>query len=338
MKQFLLPNSGHFFKANLHCHTTISDGLQTPEEVKALYQSLGYDAVCFTDHEVLVGHEDLCDERFVALHGYEVAIKQDVSGHTGYFQSVYHFNFLAKEQSTRMMPRFFLKNPSMAGNSAEWRARVGVYDENDLIEATEYDVDWINSYLEAVEKAGYLITYNHPEWSLQTANDVIPLEHIHAFEVINGDCARIYGTSIQCYNQVLRAGKCLIAAAGDDNHTEKSCGLGWTMIKAEALTYDALMKAYERGDCYVSEGPEFCELWIEDGEIVVRTHGAEQILLRAEGRYSKIRKISPDGISETRLPYHPDGFGRFFRLELTDAQGKKAFSRAYFTDEILTNA
>ena len=30
MKKFLLPENGNFYKANLHCHTTISDGRLTP--------------------------------------------------------------------------------------------------------------------------------------------------------------------------------------------------------------------------------------------------------------------------------------------------------------------
>ena len=34
MKEYLLPKSGQFYKANLHCHTIMSDGLKTPEEIK----------------------------------------------------------------------------------------------------------------------------------------------------------------------------------------------------------------------------------------------------------------------------------------------------------------
>lgn len=34
MKHFLLPETGHFYKANLHCHSTVSDGSRTPEEIK----------------------------------------------------------------------------------------------------------------------------------------------------------------------------------------------------------------------------------------------------------------------------------------------------------------
>ena len=68
----LLPASYGSYKANLHCHTTLSDGRLTPEEVKARYLAGGYSVVAFTDHNVLVDHSDLSDERFLALTGIEV--------------------------------------------------------------------------------------------------------------------------------------------------------------------------------------------------------------------------------------------------------------------------
>ena len=33
MKKYLLPKTGNFYKANLHAHTDMSDGRNTPEEV-----------------------------------------------------------------------------------------------------------------------------------------------------------------------------------------------------------------------------------------------------------------------------------------------------------------
>ena len=33
MKKYLLPENGQFYKANLHCHSTVSDGHLTPEEM-----------------------------------------------------------------------------------------------------------------------------------------------------------------------------------------------------------------------------------------------------------------------------------------------------------------
>lgn len=40
------------FKANLHTHTTNSDGKFTPEEILRLYSEAGYDVLAFTDHRV----------------------------------------------------------------------------------------------------------------------------------------------------------------------------------------------------------------------------------------------------------------------------------------------
>ena len=37
MKKYLLPKNGKFYKANLHMHTTISDGAMTPEETKEAF-------------------------------------------------------------------------------------------------------------------------------------------------------------------------------------------------------------------------------------------------------------------------------------------------------------
>ena len=104
MKIELLPESGQFYKVNLHCHTTISDGKLSPEEIKEAYKKKGYSAVAFTDHEVLIGHEDLCDEDFVALHGYELAIKPDSKRHSGTFMPVHHFNAIAKREDNLTIP------------------------------------------------------------------------------------------------------------------------------------------------------------------------------------------------------------------------------------------
>ena len=80
MKKYLIPQQGNFYKVNLHCHSTISDGKLTPYEVKQAYLEKGYSAVAFTDHDVLVCHNDLTDDKFVALNGYEVEIEKPIDG------------------------------------------------------------------------------------------------------------------------------------------------------------------------------------------------------------------------------------------------------------------
>jgi hypothetical protein len=43
-------STGNWYKGNLHAHSTISDGLLTPDEVVKLYAGKGYDFLAITDH------------------------------------------------------------------------------------------------------------------------------------------------------------------------------------------------------------------------------------------------------------------------------------------------
>lgn len=328
----LIPENGKFYKVNMHCHTDISDGKQTPEEVKEFFKKNGYSAVCYTDHEVLIGHKDLCDEEFIALHGYEVAIKQDLTRHTSYFMPVYHFNFIAKDQDNLNMPCYFKENPSFAGNAREWSEKYGQYSET--IDTTEYSIEWINSYLEKVAAGGFLVNYNHPEWSLQNCNDYIGLEHLHSIETFNGGCTPVGDASAIHYQQLLRTGHRVVPTGGDDNHSEKDCLNSWTMIKAEELTYDALIAAYERGDCYASEGPEILRLFLEDGKIIVETSPASCIVLRGEGRHAQKVRSKTETFTRAEFNYSPEKFGKFFRIEVRDAAGYYAYSSAYYVEDI----
>ncbi|MEA4998441.1 MAG: hypothetical protein VB087_03540 [Candidatus Limiplasma sp.] len=46
----LLQQGKPFYRGNLHCHTTKSDGAWSPEQVIQTYQELGYDFLAITDH------------------------------------------------------------------------------------------------------------------------------------------------------------------------------------------------------------------------------------------------------------------------------------------------
>ena len=75
MKKYLLPREGKFYKANMHCHTNISDGKNTPEEIKAAFKEKGYSIVAFTDHEIMIPHTDLADEDFLPITAYEIQLR-----------------------------------------------------------------------------------------------------------------------------------------------------------------------------------------------------------------------------------------------------------------------
>ena len=45
----ILPE-GHYYRGNLHGHSTCSDGRDSPEEVIRLYRQAGYDFTCLSEH------------------------------------------------------------------------------------------------------------------------------------------------------------------------------------------------------------------------------------------------------------------------------------------------
>lgn len=327
MKTYLLPENGNFYKANLHCHTNISDGDMTPEEVKEAYLQKGFSAVCFTDHEVLIGHEDLCDDRFIALHGYEVSIDKPLDRpHKGHFQQLYHFNLIAEDPKNLVMPLFNLHTPKN-GQNQEWIQKEGRYDPATAVERPVYDTEWINNYLDTVNKAGFLVTYNHPMWSLQTMEDYIGLRGLCGIELINGAGVIWNDRTALHMENLLREGIDVLPVAGDDNHSERDCGLCFTMIKAPELSYRALIDAYKKGDCYASEAPQILELSLEDGRFCVRTDTPCTVTLLSEGRHTRRAENTDCAF----LPFKPESCGRYFRFEVRDANGKKAFTRAYHT-------
>ena len=71
MRHYLLPEGNKQFKANLHSHTTLSDGSKTPEEMKAIYKERGYSILAITDHGKLIDHSALDDEDFIMLTAVE---------------------------------------------------------------------------------------------------------------------------------------------------------------------------------------------------------------------------------------------------------------------------
>ena len=70
MRQILLGK--HQYKANLHMHTTVSDGILTPEETKRIYLAHGYSIVAFTDHDRIVPHTELRDASFLPITACEI--------------------------------------------------------------------------------------------------------------------------------------------------------------------------------------------------------------------------------------------------------------------------
>ncbi len=338
MKQHLLPENGRFYRANLHTHTTISDGCHTPAEIKALYKAQGYSVVAFTDHDVMVAHPELNDESFLALTSYEVETNGPSIGRSFTATPTYHLNFYAKNPAETHYP---CPNPAYCfANAPKY---VQDYYRGDYVR--RYSIEGQNEMIAEARRLGYLVSYNHPDWSLQHYPDYAGLSGVTAVEVYNTGCV-VEGYTLDAGDHVLddllNLGKRVYPIATDDCHGNHDMFGGWVRFKAPALTYEAIMTAYEQGDFYATWGPEIESLCVEDGFLRVTCTEAVKLTVHTGLRWT--REIADRaGLTEACFDLNPYirearalGLGdrAYFRLVVTDRQGNRALTRGYFLDEL----
>ena len=93
-KKYLISNEGNWYKANLHCHSTFSDGTMTPEEIKDAYMKKGYSIVAYSDHFSLTPHVELKSPDFLPITAHEPSSPNK----TAWWNQTYHINFYSKKR------------------------------------------------------------------------------------------------------------------------------------------------------------------------------------------------------------------------------------------------
>ena len=321
---YLLPGEGTFYKANLHCHTVLSDGKLTPEQMRDEYKKRGYSIIAFTDHNRYEWHRELDQEDFLSLAAMEINIDQfPVYEGAWPVEKVYHINFYDRHPESRKPEEI----PALPERRYE-------------------DMEYINGYIAGLKEKGFLACYNHPYWSLQSYPDFAGLRGLWAMEIYNHGCELdgLYGFAPQAYDEMLRTVQRLCAVASDDNHNLEdfdsplcdSFG-GCVMIKAPQLTYEAVMEALEKGNFYHSCGPQIHEAYVCDNRLIVKTSPVEKIYVIQEGR-DCYKKAAPPGGSITEAEFELTGHEGYIRVDIRDGKGFHAGTNSYRMEDILTAA
>lgn len=336
MRYELISKDKPLFKANLHCHSTCSDGRCTPEELKAAYKSRGYSILAITDHEYLLDHSDLNDENFLTITGYEISVNE-LSDQPNQFRRTCHLNLLAKEpHNTKHVcfhPQYIWCGDKSLIPGLEYIG--GLYER-------DYSPECVNDIIKTAKENGFLVSYNHPHWSLETNGECLRYEGMYAMEIYNHGCYQmgISEYNAQVYDAMLRMGKRIFCVATDDNHDIRpfehplndSFG-GFTMIQAQRLDYPSVISALELGTFYASQGPEVHELTFENGRVRILCSPAMDIMLSTAGRSAQHKRAEPGALLE-EAEFDVSAEDRYFRLDVVDSSGRRANTRAYFLDEL----
>ena len=177
---------GRFWRGNIHTHSTLSDGLLSPEEVIGAYRDAGYDFMMLSDH--FVGHYNwpVADTRALRSADFTTIIGAEIHAPKTKVGELWHIvaaglplDFApCGEQET---------GPELARRAAE---------------------------------AGAFIGIAHPAWSQLTIEDGHSIDVAHAVEIYNHGCAieTDRGEGWYLLDQMLNDGKRLTAFATDDAH------------------------------------------------------------------------------------------------------------------------
>lgn len=331
MKKYLLPEGGSFYKANLHSHTTVSDGANTPSKMKEYYKAHGYSILAMTDHELLVDHSELNDPDFLTVTGYEYAFVEPVDYP---YAKTLELNFFAKNPHNETQICF---NPQNVIHGERYRCDtlkyVGeIYERKFNMASVQYVID-------RARENGFLVSLNHPSYSFITPELFGSLNGLFAMEIHNqGSYYSANDFNSQMYDQMLRLGHRISCIAADDNHRayvydDKNDIRPWgfSMIKANSLTYENVIAALENGDFYASQGPEIYELYTENGRAKIVFSAAKTVAMLTKYRHCAVEQ-APVGEYLTSAEFVlPDD--EYMRFEITDAHGRRAATRAYFADE-----
>lgn len=180
--------------------------------------------------------------------------------------------------------------------------------------------------VDGVHAQGGIAVLAHPAWSVNSPEMIEAVTGWDATEIFNTVSRdRAYSGSI--IDQIANRGTALPLFAADDCHTytfEAAVGAVMVDVSDGRTDTPALLEKLAAGQCYATQGPEVHLAREEDGRITVRCTPAVKVAF-----FSQISTHSQRyqfGENMTYAEYTPRDCERWIRAEVTDADGKIAWS------------
>lgn len=330
--EFVTKNSKQY-KANLHSHSTLSDGKLKPEELVKLYKDNGYSILAITDHEYPCSHNDLTTDDFLLVTGYEAYIRPSKLCIYDKFKPEIHINLIAKDKDNvgfiaydplycKYMPLAEQKKVPHLGHMFSRR----------------FTTRYIQKFIDVANKNGYLVSLNHPCWSMQPYKDCLKLKNFWSMEIFNTGSMRVsdYAENMPLYDAFLREGNFIYCHGADDNHNVMPVGDlmcdsfgAWTNVIAKSLSYEDVIDALSKGKFYASTGPTINELTIDKRKVHIETSSAKRITMHITPKASRV-VYDPEGGVVTEADFKIPKDVSYVYFSVTDEDGYHKAYTHYF--------
>lgn len=315
----------NWYRGNLHCHSTGSDGRLSPRQLVELYRENGYHFLAITEHDLYTDYSPfLNSSNFVILPGLEASAELLDSTRPGCRKKVHHIQgILGSSHLARYRTSPALAHRENFPRSSYSDVWDGVKTADDLALS--------------LQRRGLFTIYNHPVWSRVDISEIREQVGIRGIEIYNYNTVNESGTGYQTlfWDALLRDEKNIYGFATDDNHNEgtfeDSLG-GAIIVNADSLTQEDLMTNIEAGNFYATSGPAIHAFGIEHGEAYVRSSGVARINLIAGGYVNAgaTRIAASPDIPITEARFRLSGLESYIRAECVDRDGKTAWTNAIF--------
>ena len=315
---------GNWYKGNIHCHTTDSDGMLTPDEVVQLYKDAGYHFLAISDHNIFSDYRSRFDcEDFIILPAMEASA------------------VLYRDESKKALLKVHHIHGILGNDQMQKEAKKGLFTHLQGYPEWEYFGNWDGAEVaqklqDELAARGCLTIYNHPVWSRVREDEFIHTKGLTALEIYNYGTVNESATGYDAlrWDVMLQNGSRIYATASDDNHNrevEDSLG-GYIVVKAEELSHEAVIQAILTGNYYSSSGPAIHDWGIKDGVAYVKCSPVSRVNFMAGNHVnaglSVLSETGEDELTYAEFPLRGDE--DYVRVECVDQYGKIAWSNPIF--------
>lgn len=245
MQYYTLSRNGSFYKGNLHTHTTLSDGVLSPEDTIQKYMKNNYAFLSITDHNIYGIYSDWNTESFLMIPGIE-------------FDT---FNTSSESK------RHHIVGIGHPGDT-------GFFHGERFVDKKSLRNEHVQDIINFLVAKNNLAIYAHPYWSKVDISDIVYLENLTGMEIINYGCEASWrsGNAEVFFEHFLWQGNYIWCMGTDDSHGVVNDYFGgYIVVKTMDFSHRGILDAIRNGSfyaCYACDGkeaPAIIDFIVEDG-------------------------------------------------------------------------
>ncbi len=304
---------GNWYKANLHIHTTTSDGDKPLAERVQQYKQAGYSVLAITDHVSTNDVTKLSDDKILVISGVECPLMK-----APWPEGMTHDENCVKIPG-RTPPSAIEMQKHILGEllllNVKHPQRFGL--DRDAQETINY-----------INANGGICFIPHPYWSGLTTEHLMKLTGYIGIEVFNASTIESgRPVSSVIWDELLEAGRVVWGIATDDIHCDDHFQKGWVMIKSTSLEIANILQALKDGMFYSSMGPEIYNVKLIGQKVYIECSPVREVYcMGARGNGESV--ILPCGKTDIHFELHLRYIDlmHYLRIELVDENNHRAWT------------